>query len=569
MSPSYYGPVTLSGALNEGRAKHAVPGEVFNSKDTTVHSWGPFVVVYQKNNILTRFCPKKLITELAMRIMGKKRDPDSFKQLLVWAAYNAKSYNIPPTILDDSLFACVSLAFIKNVASEASSMHEFISPSLPVIKVFNDSLDFKFKTVWNVGKVAAAVGATALTAGCIAKSSLVAGALSVVAPVAIATTAAAVSIGAAPVVLAAAGIYAAKHYIDSPPAPNGMSSSYMSSCTSKQKRGCVLSQYRIDRSSDVPQTRVVHLDACVLPSTKPPVSIPDLLDIPLDVTAKLVVKDPLATRDKSEELDLLSMSYAPTVGVNQIYAAPLHLGGIGCTFSVPVVPSNDAHSMICSLVERVLKPQPFHDPTKFSPAFFDKFEAWIFKYMDELFPGMVEEPIDVDRDMPFAEWNSPPRFPQSQCVAHELALKQFMSGDFNDTRVSERGIFVKLESLPKSTQDGVPKLAPRAIQSGSRHHNVVTGPFCLAGSKRLAKAWSVHNDGGLMYTSGANSEDIGAAFKRAFNKCPGAAFLEGDFVRFDSTIHRRFLELEVKLFKLLMSRKGLFCVSRLHCYLWH
>jgi len=52
-----------------------------------------------------------------------------------------------------------------------------------------------------------------------------------------------------------------------------------------------------------------------------------------------------------------------------------------------------------------------------------------------------------------------------------------------------------------------------------------------------------------MYTSGATAEEIGAAFERSLEACPGYGLVEGDFARFDSTIHRFFLELEADIYR--------------------
>jgi hypothetical protein len=152
------------------------------------------------------------------------------------------------------------------------------------------------------------------------------------------------------------------------------------------------------------------------------------------------------------------------------------------------------------------------------------------------------------KPVPFSEWNQ--HYPKSQQAMHIKALEQLGCGDFRQWLVDERNMFTKIESLPKSTTDGVPKNAPRGIQGGTAHHNIGTGPFCKAFSKMLSTTWSVKNELGPMYTSGATAEDIGEMFRRATEKLEGnLGILEGDFARFDSTIHRLFLELEADIYK--------------------
>lgn len=94
------------------------------------------------------------------------------------------------------------------------------------------------------------------------------------------------------------------------------------------------------------------------------------------------------------------------------------------------------------------------------------------------------------------------------------------------------------------------KLAPRCIQSGTSHHNVITGPYCKSFSKHLAKVWSIKNALGLMYATATSAEKIGQSYKEATDRLEGVlAVLEGDFIRFDSTIHQRFLELEAWIYQ--------------------
>jgi hypothetical protein len=163
--------------------------------------------------------------------------------------------------------------------------------------------------------------------------------------------------------------------------------------------------------------------------------------------------------------------------------------------------------------------------------------------LDEM--GLCKDSV---KSMPFQQWNA--KYPTAQQVQHVKALQWLNIGDYNERLVDMRGCFTKIEGVMKSTEAGVEKLAPRGIQSGSALRNVAVGPWCKAFSNRLAQAWAVSNGGGLMYTSGSTAEEIGAAYKKATDALEGQlGILEGDFARFDSTIHRRLLELEALIYK--------------------
>jgi hypothetical protein len=151
--------------------------------------------------------------------------------------------------------------------------------------------------------------------------------------------------------------------------------------------------------------------------------------------------------------------------------------------------------------------------------------------------------------IPFEEWVQ--AYPLRQQETLRKALNELNIGNYNERLVNSRGEFVKVEPLMKSSPQGVESLTPRAIQSGTAIHNAATGPTMKAFSKRLAAAWNVKSDApGPKYTSGATSEDIGACFARAVSSLVGRlAILEGDFARFDSTIHRRLLEIEARVMK--------------------
>jgi len=528
LDPSHYGPVSMS-ALNE-KAKVAVGGDTLSLPDVRVYSWGPFVVVYKTNDRLDFMTPKGLVSECAVRCAGQIRSPDNFRNLVAWAKFKASNYNIPPHLLSTCLFAACNLAFIQDLSSETAIMHALIKPNRSLIEAHESALNRKFKWVWTAPEVAAALTTLGVsTAGLGTAAHLLGAAVGTVTGLGLAAAGLAVTV---------AGIAASKFSRSADP----------------------FAGYRANRTSNGPRTAVIPLNrGTQLPASEPAKSIDVLLDpvaTPLDPTAKLEVRDPLATREVTD---------APAVRPGHASAAaalsaqmenegrrlpappaskvmPLVAAGIVTDFSIPVVPANSAHSALSAIVERILKRGPM-GRGEVDLDLFALFRKWVFTNLPEL--GLIPESV---QRMSFDDWNS--SYAEAQRKQHTLALRSVLVDDnFLPERVHMRGMFTKIESLPKSSLDGIAKLAPRGIQSGSAVHNVVTGRFCKSFSKHLKEKWSVKSARGLMYTSGASAEEIGAAFTAALESCPGFSILEGDFARFDSTIHRLFLELEADIYR--------------------
>jgi hypothetical protein len=437
--------------------------------------------------------------------MGRDRSPDNFKLLIAYMRHKMKTYNVPPQLLDTTIFASAALGFVRNVAFETSVLHGVISPLLPVMEVHRNALNHKFKTVWNWKRATAAI----IAAGTVIGTGV--GVASIFSPAAAFYTGTAV-VGS----LATLGVsHWVRGVLGSRPFPQTPSS-------------IAFPEYYSDRSSNGSRTIVKPLPpkGVNLPATDPTTSVADLTRRDkLDPTAKLKIVDETENREKPDQ-------------------GPLHPAGVVSTFSIPVVPSNSSHSSISAICERILKRGPL-GRDEVDSEFFSLFRSWVFDNLESL--GLKRDSV---KPVPFIEWNQ--HYPASVQAAHVKALAQLGSGDFRQWLVDERNEFVKIESLPKSTTDGVPKLAPRAIQAGTPHHNIATGPFCKSFSKRLAALWSVSNASGPMYTSGATSEDIGLMFQEAVRKLEGdLGIIEGDFARFDSTIHRMFLELEADVYKYL------------------
>jgi hypothetical protein len=405
-----------------------------------------------------------------------------------------------------SIAVCTSLAFVKNLSFETGIMHTVLKPALPIAAAHRDALAFQFKTVWTLKKCAAAMIVSATTASLAVVG---AAAIPVVGPYVAATAVVGMSV-AAMVVATRKKIY---------------SDMRIPGVVVSPKRDPVAS-YRINRSSNPPRTKVESIPSTPLPDTEPSVSQEAVLNAPLDVTADIIVKDITARRGCA------------------LYSGPQPVG-IVSTMSIPVKPANSSHSSVAALVSRTLNPQPAHDASKFCPAYFKRFREYALKHVREILPGLVEDP---EPPTPFNLWNE--RFPLAQQKSQEKALRDLGYGNLDELFVDCRGCFVKMENLSKSTVDGSTLSAPRAIQSASAAHNVTVAPTMHSFSKRLKDVWSVFKGLGPVYTSGANSADLGDCFEEALKACPEYAILEGDYERFDSTIHRLLLELEADIYKL-------------------
>jgi hypothetical protein len=500
---SYYGEVSLAGVFNE-QGKSSVPGDILSLPGTRVWSWGPSVLVYQSDHNITMHCPKGAVAEAACWSMGRDRSPDNFKNLLAFMRHKMKNYNVPPELLDSSIFAASSLGFVRNVAFETSVLHGVIAPLMPVLAVHRDALAHKFKAVWTWKRAIA----LALASGSVIGSAL--GAIgSIAGPVpAVAATGA---------LAAGASVYALAKWVQGviaqPPHRQTPSS-------------LAFPEYHADRSSLPARTTVIPIPSGLnLPATDPTTRVEDLTSPDrLDPSAKIAIVDPTINREVPDN-------------------GPLHPAAIVSTGSIPVVPSNSSWSAISAICERILKRGPMGRGEVDEELFTKVFRPWCFRNLEQL--GLKKDSV---KPVPFTEWNA--HYPKAQQAMHIKALEAVGFGNFNERLVDERGMFTKIESLPKSTVDGVPKLCPRGIQSGTPHHNVATGPFCKAFSKLLATAWSVDKASGPMYTSGASADRIGAMYDAATSKLAGnLGILEGDFARFDSTVHRLFLELEADIYK--------------------
>jgi hypothetical protein len=492
----YYGPVSMAGAFNDS-SRINVPGEVIGISDLQFYSWGSFVMAYQHTAQLSLMCPKGLVSQCSAYISGRKRSTDIFASLLNYVRYNSSKYNIPPEMIDSTSFVAACLGFVKNVALEASAMHSIIKPSLSVVSVHTEALSFKFKTVWNWKKAAAAVIAASVMG-------VAATALPVVGP--------ALMSHPAPMLGLAAGFASLVHFF-------------------KKKLGPLsdpFSAYKADRSSNSSRLAVQHVPAQSLPTTSVPVTIEQVLEMPIDETAHF----------KPGDLTAIKAFVGPVVA------------GIVTTTCIPVVQDNSALSSAAAIKSRTVNPQPIHTDA-FNSDFFDLYTAYTEFTFDNQFPGLRENPVVALT--PF-EWRS--KFPLAQQRILEQAYREMETGHYSLSREALASGFPKRELLTKSDIDGVSKLAPRMIQACTPIYNHKVAPYVSAFAKRLMLVWDVSNPLGPMYTSGASAEAVGNAFAKAFEHGCSVSSIEGDFERFDSTIHDRFLRFETKIYQMSGAKDG-------------
>jgi hypothetical protein len=436
---SYYGRVNMAGAFNE-KADKSLVGEIFDVPKVDVYSWGPFFVVYHKPGNKHMLAPKGLINECAVYMLGRKRDALNWQGLISHARHHCRTYNVPPAMLPDTVFAACCLAFEQQVSFETAVMHGIIEPMMKINEVHTNAMDLRFRWVWTkwafivaavlfVGLFTTFGAMTRITAPVIGDSLLVATGVSLV-------------VGLLIVFL----IWRFRKVAFDP-----------------------FERYRVNRSSNQPRKLVLACPTTPLPSTPPPKTLTELLTTPLDVTAKMKVGEVTANND----------------------VPPLHPAGIVSTASIPVVPQNSAHSSLSALVERSLKAQPFHDEQIFDSDLFDQMQAYIMDKTNfsDIFPGLLEEKVVP---LTFAQWNQ--RFPLSQAKRQKLVYKCYLRGFYPVDPIRQKP-FTKTESLAKSDvqtmEESIPKLAPRHIQGATDVFNVVTAPFIQAFAKRLANMWSV------------------------------------------------------------------------------
>jgi hypothetical protein len=504
---SYFGQV-LGGPLGDAKASVSGPGDFITSPSTSLYSLGPWLLVFRRDSQVTMFAPKSLVSDATQYMMGRPRTPDTFSVLLAYVRHAARRINLPSALLANSVFVACCLAFTASIQFEIEAMHGIVQPTAHLLPTHDDALKLRFRHVWRSPAVVAkaVAAATLVSAGLASLICAPSFAASVAAVAAVAT--AAKKLGARPAV---ADVTAAvRNAIIRNAATPTVARVYD-----------VYRAYVEGRCTYDGPSRVIHVPAQRLPSTAPSTAEDVLRAMPIDPTATVVPAE-----------------HRPARLTNDILVA-----GVVSTYNTPIIAENSPHSELSAVIERGLKMQPYSGPN-YKPKAFAAFRQWVFKNFDVLFPGITVQPV---RATPFETWNA--RFPGNVQRTQKQAHEELKTRSFREWSMHIRKTFVKVECQNKATRDGVSDFAPRMIQGATTHHNVFTGPWIHAFSKRLATMWPHDAPLGLGYATATSGDALGAAFSATCDAIPQHVVADGDFSKLDSTLHREFIELEVAIFK--------------------
>ena len=197
--------------------------------------------------------------------------------------------------------------------------------------------------------------------------------------------------------------------------------------------------------------------------------------------------------------------------------------GICFTGREPVAYAGNLHNEVLSVTNRLVAPKPQVDH-----GVVIQFRHFVENHFNTLFPGL--QPIQEN----FEEWNS--RYPTAQQARHVAALR---SG--GTVKNDPRKAFVKVEKLLPEVRGSVEHKTPRGIQGGTDATNVTIGPWIYAFSKELSRVWN--KDHFLYYTSGESAESLGSWLRYTTH------YIENDFTRFDSTLNKHLLDVEMLVYK--------------------
>lgn len=222
------------------------------------------------------------------------------------------------------------------------------------------------------------------------------------------------------------------------------------------------------------------------------------------------------------------------------------LYGVGFCNRIPIVYGSNGHNEQNSLMNRAL----MDTPTPIASEF-EKFSSFVFDHFDTIFPDWKK----IEK-YSFTAWNNCGNFNTAKRKAHELARAKVAAGfyDFNNPKdlshITTKKTFVKREKL--CIGDLMPEDKDvRTIQGCTDEFNVIVGPFVRAFQLQIKRIWNAAH---FCYsTSGANANEIGQWFDNFQHNNPYFVYCEDDFSRFDASISRNFLEMEIQI----MTRFGL------------
>lgn len=216
--------------------------------------------------------------------------------------------------------------------------------------------------------------------------------------------------------------------------------------------------------------------------------------------------------------------------------------GVGFSAMVPTVAQNSVTEIAHSLVTRQLKPQPSHDV-----QLINDLEKFVDALIEEgVFGPPVVGPCDPSEKTKFTDWVG--RFPPGRRAQLWAALQEVRTGFGADGAwrlAVEREIFGKQEKLEKGASiHGSLDWCTRIISSLRGYHaSCVLGPHIHKFGERLKSLF--HAKSKIVFASGMDAVKLGGVFHDVskFRKRYHA-----DHSKFDSTLHKRLLELEAKVY---------------------
>jgi hypothetical protein len=487
--PTYYGSANMSTALNDA-AKNCVPGEIVNLENIDIHSWGPFVFLFSNGETNAHIVPKSFVLDVAIYCAGRKRTPECLQNTISYARSSVKKYNFPAGYAASSIVPCAVMGFVLHLPLETSVLHSVIQPMKNVIDVHTAALGYVFKHKFTWKQAAAVVAAASI--------------LGVAAPTVGPISLPIIAKGVLPIIVAGFSVGSVAKYL-----------------VAKYKKRNPFDPYIVDRSSLPLSNRTISLPyPIILPSTDVLSTVDEIIAKPIDITARVKIVDTDTKRKQP---------------------VPLVAAGIVSTVSIPIVPTASGLSSVASMVTRQIKRQPIHSVSG-DLVLFERLRDYCAKFHDEFIPGVNKDYPIVAK--PFKVWCS--KFSASLAKSYERALRDLNSSV--SSNVNSRDSFVKIECLSKSDTNGVASLDPRLINAAQMAHNVQTGPFCSSVGDALCVAMNPSRQYGYVYSCGLDASVIGNYFSNCL-LFEDDVVSEGDFVRYDSSLHSAFIRLENEFYE--------------------
>jgi hypothetical protein len=505
---NYYGKV-LVGPLHDQDPSINVPGELQMIDSTTLISVGSFFVIHagQRRALL---CPKDMVACGQAYVACRPREkPATFSLLFQWMRHQSRKLNIPPQLLADCLFGVTALAFVRDLKSEIEILHATVEPVAHLLPVHTAALNFKFHAVWKWWKsVIVGLGAAVVTSLPAATQALLA------LPVTPA-------LGIAPAVCFSAAITAV--LLEGLARWRARRQRYRATVAAKE----AYANYPLGEI--VTEPAAFTIKPMSFPGVPPSRSLEEVLAAPIDSQATLEIPDPLAFVDSTR----------------------VHPAGITCRISPPVASENSAHATVAAL-KRQLRPQAFHgeDDRKTNEQYnnyeFDKFLAWARKNRAHMYPNFRHG--TQYNDSVFNEWNS--KNPAWKQKIYETVRDDLVAGLIRTDRTDVHQTFTKIEAQLKSTPAGVVDFDPRCIQGCDPVRNCITAPWVYAFTKYFKAQCDWHKSRGLVFASGiSDAVEYASACRAVFEDIGFCKILEGDFSKFDWSLHQRWMEFEAEMFR--------------------